>query len=373
MTVEMIAKTRRLRSKSPVSRVNECNRDFSPIMLAGLDAGLSSSRVTPVLESIEIGGKHLDHSQRSRGSVGPPREKLLEPRCIHPAIEGQGKAENRMFTYRFLLASMLLIAFLNLGHAQESGEMPAELDMSVDQATKQGPGYHINGTIPLQLPNTDGTFVVKTKVRPHWRLTPVQGKCSVNEALITVQVAGKRNHDQLTLTLSFAPEVLQLPACGNDRLTEGTHKLTVSTGNLNSREFRLFVTDGSSDELTAKDSLNLGRLTGKLTLHLACPVRLVVGESVPEISVSPADAVHWPLLFDDSKTPAELSALAAGSSSVLGLTRPSKPYPPLAFFRPASRHATLRQGVCFWVKSIEVKFTPVEILLANEYPPGSCE
>jgi hypothetical protein len=275
--------------------------------------------------------------------------------------------------YRFLLASTLLIAFLNLLQAQDSGEMPAELDMSLDEAAGKGLGFHINGTIPLQVPDGDDTFVVNTKVRPYWRLTPVQRRCSVNEAFITVQVAGKRNYDQLTLTLSFAPEVLQLPACGNDRLAEGTHKPTVNTRNLNSREFRLFVTDGSRDEHTVKDSLNLGRLTGKLTLHLACPVKLVVGESVPEISVSPTDATPWPLLFDDSKTPAELSALAAGSSSVVGLTRPSKPYPPLAFFRPASRHATLRQGVCFWVNSIEVKFTAVQILLANKYPPGSCE
>jgi len=275
--------------------------------------------------------------------------------------------------YRFLLASMLLIASLNVLQAQDSGETPAELDISLDEAAGKGLDFHINGTIPLQLPDGYDTFVVKTKVRPYWRLTPVRGKCSVNEAFITVQVAGERNQDQLTLTLSFAPEVLHLPACGNERLAEGSHKLTVNTGELNSREFRLFVTDGSRDEHTVKDSLNLGRLTGKLTLHLACPVKLVVGESVPEISVSPTDATPWPLLFDDSKTPAELSALAAGSSSVVGLTRPSKPYPPLALFRPASRRATLRQGVCFWVNSLEVKFTPVEILLANKYPPESCE
>src|SRR4029077_859991 len=122
-----------------------------------------------------------------------------------------------------------------------------------------------------------------------------------------------------------------------------------------------------------EDSLRLGKLTGKLTLHLACPVRLVVGESAPEISVSPTDAVAWPLLFDDTKTSAELSALAAGSSTVVGLNRPSKPYPPLAFFRPAGRHATLRQGFCFWVESIQVRFTPVEVLLASKYPVGSCE
>jgi len=268
---------------------------------------------------------------------------------------------------------MLLIASLNVLQAQDSGETPAELDISLDEAAGKGLDFHINGTIPLQLPDGYDTFVVKTKMRPYWRLTPVQHKCSVNEAFITVQVAGKRNHDQLTLTLSFAPEVLHLPACGNERLAEGSHKLTVNTGELNSREFRLFVTDGSRDEHTVKDSLNLGRLTGKLTLHLACPVKLVVGESVPEISVSPTDATPWPLLFDDSKTPAELSALAAGSSSVVGLTRPSKPYPPLALFRPASRRATLRQGVCFWVNSLEVKFTPVEILLENKYPPESCE
>lgn len=58
---------------------------------------------------------------------------------------------------------------------------------------------------------------------------------------------------------------------------------------------------------------------------------------------------------------------------MVGLTHPSKPYPPVAFFRPASRNATLKQGVCFWVRSVEVKFTPVEILLANKYPSGSCE
>jgi hypothetical protein len=135
----------------------------------------------------------------------------------------------------------------------------------------------------------------------------------------------------------------------------------------------LFVADGSNDERTAEDSSHLGKLTGKLTLHLACPVRLVVSESLPVISVLPRDAVPWPLLFVDSKTSAELSALAGGPSAVVGLTRPTKPYPPSASFLAASRHAALREGFCFWVKAIEVEFTPVEILLASEYPAGSCE
>jgi hypothetical protein len=114
-----------------------------------------------------------------------------------------------------------------------------------------------------------------------------------------------------------------------------------------------------------------GKLTG--TLHLACPVRLVVGETVPVISVLPTNTTPWPLLFDDSKTSAELSVLAAKPSDVVGLTRPTKPFPPMAFFRTASTHAALRQGVCFWVESIRLEFTPVQVLLASEYPPGSCE
>jgi hypothetical protein len=123
--------------------------------------------------------------------------------------------------------------------------------------------------------------------------------------------------------------------------------------------------DGSNDERTVEDSSHLGKLTGKLTLHLACPVRLVVSESLPLISVSPRDAVPWPLVFDDSKTSAELSILAGGFSAVVGLTRPTRPYPPSASFLVASRHAALREGFCFWVKFIEVEFTPVVILLRS--------
>jgi len=147
----------------------------------------------------------------------------------------------------------------------------------------------------------------------------------------------------------------------------------VNTGELDSTEFTLFVADGSNDERTVEDSARLGKLTGKLALHLACPVRSGALENEPAISVLPTDTVPWPLLFDDSKTSEELSALAARPSAVLGLTRPSKPYPPLALFRAASRRAALRQGFCFWVKSIRVEFTPVEILLASKYPFGSCE
>jgi len=274
--------------------------------------------------------------------------------------------------YRLLLASTLLIAFLNLGQAQEAGEMPAELEISLDGAPRQGLGYHIGGTIPLQLPEGDDHFLVKTRMRAYWRLTSVQHECRLNVALITVQVAGRRNRDRLTLALSLTPEVLR-PACGDDGPREATYKFMVNTGNLNSTEFTLFVADSSSDEITVKDSSHLGKLTGRLTLHLACPVRLVASDSAPVISVLPTRTVPWPLQFDDSKTSAELSALASRSSGVIGLTRPSKPYPPVAFFRPASRHAALRQGFCFWVKSIQVEFTPVEILLASTYPDGSCE
>jgi len=149
--------------------------------------------------------------------------------------------------YRAFFAASL-IAFLNLGQAQEAGEMPAAFEVSLDGAAERGPCYHISGTIPPRL-----------------------------------------------------------------------------------------------------------------------------GEGVPVISVLPTNAVSWPLLFDDSKTSAELTALAARSSDVVGLTRPAKPFPPMAFFRTASKHAALRQGVCFWVESIRLEFTPVQVLLASEYPRGSCE
>jgi hypothetical protein len=78
------------------------------------------------------------------------------------------------------------------------------------------------------------------------------------------------------------------------------------------------------------------------------------------------------LLFDDSKTSEKLSALAARPSRVVGVTRPSKPYPPLALFRVASRPAALRHGFCFSLKSTQVEFKPVEMLLANKYPDESC-
>jgi hypothetical protein len=277
-----------------------------------------------------------------------------------------------MLKYRFLLASILLFAFLDLGHTLESGPMPAELEISLDRSTEQGLGYHTSGTIPLQLSDRDNVFVVKAQMPAYWRLTPVYRKCRLNVAFITLQVVGRQIHDRLTLALSLTPEVLR-PPCSDHKPMQTTFESRLSTGDLNSVEFTLFVVDGSNDERTVEDSSHLGKLTGKLTLHLACPVRLVVSESLPLISVSPRDAVPWPLVFDDSKTSAELSILAGGFSAVVGLTRPTRPYPPSASFLVASRHAALRQGFCFWVKSIEVEFTPVEILLASDYPTGSCE
>jgi hypothetical protein len=145
-----------------------------------------------------------------------------------------------MFKYRLLSASTLLIAFLNLGHAQEVGAMPAELEISLDRAAEQGLGYHISGTIPLQLPEGDDHFLVKTKMRAYWRLTSAHHKCPLNVAFITVQVVGRRNHDRLTLALSLTPEVLR-PACGDDGPRETTYKFMINTGNLNSTKFTLFV------------------------------------------------------------------------------------------------------------------------------------
>ena len=277
-----------------------------------------------------------------------------------------------MLDYRLLLASVLLIAFLNSGQAQEAGEMPGELEISLARASEQGYGYHISGTLPLQLPNGDDIFIVKARMLAHWRFISMHRKCRLNPAFMTLRIVGRRNHDRLTLRLSLNPEVLR-PACADDKPVETTDQFLVNTGNLNSTEFTLFVADGSNEERTMEDSPRPGKLTGKVTLHLACPVRLDDSESVPVISVLPSDAGPWPLLFDDSKTSEELSALAARPSGVVGLTRPSKPYPPLAFFRVASRPAALRQGFCFSIKSIQVEFTPVEMLLANKYADQSCE
>jgi hypothetical protein len=277
-----------------------------------------------------------------------------------------------MLEYRLLLASMLLIAFLNSGQAQEAGEMPGELEISLGRAAEQGYGYHISGTIPLQLPDGDDSFIVQAKMRAYWRFISTDRKCRLNLAFIALRIVGRRNHDRLTLKLSLTPEVLR-PACSDDKPTETTDQFVVNTGSLNSTEFTLFVADGSNEERTVEDSPQLGKLTGKVTLHLACPVRLVDSESVPVISVLPSEAAPWPLRFDDSKTSEELSALVARPSGVVGLTRPSTPYPPLAFFRIASRPAALRRGFCFSIRSIQVEFTPVEMLLANKYPDESCE
>jgi len=277
-----------------------------------------------------------------------------------------------MLKYRLLLASILLIAFLNQGQGQEPGEMPAELEISLDRSANHGPGYHISGTIPIQLSDGDGAFVIKTQMRASWRATPVDRNCRSKAAFIRVQVAGRQDQGRIMLALSFTPEVLR-HACGDDRPRETAYKFGANPGNLDSTNFTLSLADGSSDERTVEDSPRLGRLTGKLTLHLACPVRLVVSESAPVISVSPTDTEAWPLLLDDSRTSAELSALVSRPSGVVGLTRPSKPYPPVALFRPASRPAALGQGFCLWVKTIQVDFTPVEILLASKYPAGSCE
>jgi hypothetical protein len=267
---------------------------------------------------------------------------------------------------------MLLIAFLNSGGAQAAGEMPAELEISLDRVTKEGLGHHIKGTFPLQLPEGDESFVVEEVMRSYWRITPVQRKCRSNVAYITLRVAGRRDHDRLTLVLSITPEVLR-PVCNDDGAMEASDEFMVNTGSLNSTEFALFVADGSDDEQTVEDSLHLDKLTGRITLHLACPVRMVVSESEPVISVLPTETLPWPLLFDDSKTPAELRALDPSAAAVVGATRPSRPYPPVAFFRVASQRAALQPGFCVSVESVQVEFTPVEILLATKYSPGSCE
>ena len=273
---------------------------------------------------------------------------------------------------RLLLASMLSIAFLNPGHAQASDEMPAELEISLERAANHGLGYHLGGTIPLQLSDRDGVFFVKTQVRAYWRATPVYRNCRSKVAFIRVQGVGTQDQDRITFALSLTPDVLR-PACAGDTPREAAYKFTANTSSLDSTEFTLLFADGSSDERTVEDSPRQGKLTGKVTLHLACPVKFVINESAPVISVSPADPTPWPLMIDDTKTSAELSALASSASGVVGLTRPRKPYPPVALFRPASRPAALGQGFCLWVNSIQVDFAPVEILLANKYPAGSCE
>jgi hypothetical protein len=277
-----------------------------------------------------------------------------------------------MFKYRFLLAAMVLLAVLNLGQAQEAGEMPAELEISLDRAAKQGLGYHISGTIPLHLPEADDGFAIQVMMRAHSRLTSAYHKCKLSVIVIPVQVVGRRNNDRLTLALKLPHGILG-PACGDGTAIETTYTSVLDDSYLTSTELTLFLEDGSSDELTADDSSHLGTLTERLTLHLACPVRLSASEAAPVISVLPINTGSWPLLFDDSKTSTDLNALAATPSGVVGLTRPGKPYPPIVLFRAASTHATLRHGLCFWVNSIQVEFTPVEILMATKYPAGSCE
>lgn len=275
------------------------------------------------------------------------------------------------------LTLMLLVACLHPGQAQEASGMPAELEISLDRPAKQTLGYRASGTIPFQLPDKDDTFVATVMMPGDWHVDPVSRKCRLNRFVGALKIVGRRNQNRLALALSFTleivpPEVLR-PACGDDKAIETISQFMANTGSLARAEFTLFVADGSNDERTVEDSSHLGKLTGKLTLHLACPSGLVVSESAPMVSVLPAETVPWPLLFDDSKTSAELSTIAAEPSGVVGLTRPSKPYPPAAFFFVGIRRSALRQGFCYWVRSIQVQFTPVEILIASKYPAGTCE
>jgi len=275
-----------------------------------------------------------------------------------------------MLKDRVLLTSMFLVALLHPGQAQDAGGIPAELEISLNQHGRQVPGYRVSGTIPVPLPDRNDTFVVTAKMPAYWRLDPVSRKCRSNRFVIELKVVGRRSQDRLRLTLSHTPEALQ-PTCGDDKAIETISKLRVDPRTLPPTEYTLFVADGSNDERTLEDST--GKLTGKVTLHVACPVGLGVSESAPTISVLPTGTVPWPLQFDDSKTSAELSALAATPSGVVGLTRSSRPYLSTAVLRGAIRHSALRQGFCYWVRSIQVEFTPVEVLIASKYPAGTCE
>ena len=271
---------------------------------------------------------------------------MLVPADVNNPKKDLRKGENPTLKYGLPLASMLLLAFLTPGQAQEPDEMPAELEISLDGAAKLGLGYHISGTIPLQLPDGDAPFVVKTRMRAYWRLIPVQRKCRLNVAFIPLQVAGRRNQNRLTLALSLAPQILR-PACGDDGPIATTPKFMVNTGHLNSTEFTLFVADGSNDERTVEDSSHLGKVTGKVALHLACPVRLGARESVPAISVLPTDTVPWPLLFDNSKTSEELRV-------IINLTNPrqfgifvawkAQPNPRRPYSKPFNTSATNRSA-----------------------------
>jgi hypothetical protein len=277
-----------------------------------------------------------------------------------------------MFKYRLPFAAMLLAAFTNVLHAQERESMPAELEVSLDRVTKQGIGYHISGRIPLELPNGDDNFVVKAKMRAYWRFSTVYRKCKLGVTFVPLEILGRRDQDRLRLAISLHPEMPR-PACDDGSLVEAASKVLVNVGDLNSTEFTLFVADGSDAERTVEDSSHLDRFTGKLALHLACSGSSIDSDIAPAISVLPTDTIQWPLLFDDTQTSTELSALAKTPWGVVGLTRPSRPYPPMATFRSVSRHAALRPGFCFWVKSLQVEFTPIEMLLASKYPAGSCE
>ncbi len=277
-----------------------------------------------------------------------------------------------MLKYRLLFASILVAAFLNSSQAQDGDGMPAELEVTLDRTAQRGIGYHISGTIPLVLPDGDDTFALQAKMRVYWRISPAYGKCKSGAAFIPIRVLGRRNRERLTLTIPLPPEVRR-PACNDGILIDANSKVLVYRGNPTLAEFTLSVADGSNEERTFEDSSHLDKLMGKLALHLACPVRLIDSESAPAISVSPTDTIPWPLVFDHSKTSAELSALAKTPSGVAGLTRPGKPYPPVATFRAVGQHAALRPGFCFWIKSTQVEFTPVEILLSSKYPAGSCE
>jgi hypothetical protein len=109
------------------------------------------------------------------------------------------------------------------------------------------------------------------------------------------------------------------------------------------------------------------------TLNLACNVQQSGGGVALPISVFPPDGQPWPLLFDHTKSDAEIAALKEVPGGFnAGLTQ---------FHRNTARvrvnwagdPPNFGSGACFWATDITVTFGQIQMYIDESYSEDSCE
>lgn len=264
------------------------------------------------------------------------------------------------------ILAVLAAAGVAAAPAVPVGTMPAELEFRTTLHAPIMQGV-ITANVSVTIPSA-GNFSGRAALQHRYVLIGPLAGCTHNlNRADDLLVRGVRTGDALALDVAVTPRSLRRPAITCPRGGYGYGPPLPAAG-----DGRYHLRYAHDAERTWTREYGDVRTGGRVRLKLACVG--TPGATGTVKTILPQASGVWPLHVRNTVSKTRIGSLRTNPErdEIYGLTRPVEPMLPTHAVSGRHLPAALRGGVCYWVDEVKVEFPAIEIYIASEYRPDSC-